>query len=218
MINKRFIAGLLLSAAFLTNIGYANEIQATKITQLRNTSVLTGVNTNKNYLKIADAELCKGEILKITKEGKLDILVKTKGNTNEEILFHADENTKFNVEKDNLKVGDKVDIFYSGILTRSIPPQGTAIAVNLIKEEANVYSGEVKEIVSTKYGKMLSVISKDKNQNFEEIVFNVTKTTKFKRGTLKNFKKGTKVIVEYGNIMTLSLPPQTNAISIELVR
>lgn len=49
-----------------------------------------------------------------------------------EYIFHIHENTII-MAFENLKIGQKVDVIFNGILTRSIPPQGTAIIVNGLK-------------------------------------------------------------------------------------
>ena len=49
-----------------------------------------------------------------------------------EYVFHIYEYTIL-IIFENLKVGQKVDIIFNGILTRSFPPQGNAILVNGLK-------------------------------------------------------------------------------------
>lgn len=48
----------------------------------------------------------------------------------EEVVFNYDQaNTQFYLTFDDLKVGDKLNIFHRGVYTRSMPPQGSAIEV-----------------------------------------------------------------------------------------
>jgi hypothetical protein len=49
-----------------------------------------------------------------------------------EYIFFINEHTIIMTFED-LKVGQRVDIIFNGILTRSIPPQGNAIIVNGLK-------------------------------------------------------------------------------------
>lgn len=49
-----------------------------------------------------------------------------------EYIFHINEHTIIMTFED-LKINQKVDIIFNGILTRSIPPQGNAIIVNGLK-------------------------------------------------------------------------------------
>lgn len=78
-----------------------------------------------------------------------------------------------------------------------------------------LFEGEIKEVTDGKCGKIISVISENKNSNFEEIIFNISSNTKFISGTVSDFKEGNKVKIVYGPVMTMSLPPQTSALSIE---
>lgn len=49
-----------------------------------------------------------------------------------EYIFHINEHTIIMTFED-LKIDQKVDIIFNGILTRSLPPQGNAIIVNGLK-------------------------------------------------------------------------------------
>ncbi|WP_199872954.1 DUF3221 domain-containing protein [Inediibacterium massiliense] len=76
-------------------------------------------------------EMITGTIKEInTRDGKRSLLIEDEKNF--EYIFHIHENTIV-IDFEELKVGQKVDIIYNGILTRSIPPQGTAIIVNGLK-------------------------------------------------------------------------------------
>lgn len=76
-------------------------------------------------------EMITGKIKEITiNDGKRSLLIQDeKGN---EYVFHIGEHTII-MTFDELKSGDKVDIIFNGILTKSIPPQGQAIIVNGLK-------------------------------------------------------------------------------------
>ncbi len=56
--------------------------------------------------------------------------------TKEETLFHIDEKTKLNVNLDELQPGDLVTVYFSGITTRSIPPQATAFEIDQYAEQS----------------------------------------------------------------------------------
>lgn len=49
-----------------------------------------------------------------------------------EYIFHIYDYTII-MAFENLKIGQEIDVIFNGILTRSIPPQGTAIIVNGLK-------------------------------------------------------------------------------------
>ncbi len=95
------------------------------------------VAKENNYLTVADAPLYKGQVQEIRKtEQGMDLLVNKTNESNatyKSLIFHIDKDTKINMENENLKVGSKVDIFYSGLVTRSLPGQTTAVAVNILK-------------------------------------------------------------------------------------
>ncbi|MEG1779132.1 MAG: hypothetical protein RR263_03450, partial [Oscillospiraceae bacterium] len=53
----------------------------------------------------------------------------------QEVMFNYDkENTQFYLNIDNLKEGDKLNIFHRGIYTMSLPPQGAALEVRMFAE------------------------------------------------------------------------------------
>lgn len=76
-------------------------------------------------------EMITGKIKKIiVNNGKRSLLIEDeKGN---EYVFHIGEHTII-MTFEQLKIGDKVDIIFNGILTKSIPPQGQAIIINGLK-------------------------------------------------------------------------------------
>lgn len=89
----------------------------------------------------------------------------------------------------------------------------------MIKQEKSFVSeGEIKAVVNKKTGTMITVVSNSKDTKFREVVFNITKDTKFINGTLNDLKKGCVVKVTYGPVMTGSLPPQTTALSIDIIK
>lgn len=76
-------------------------------------------------------EMISGEIKEILeRDGKRSLLITDKQGT--EYIFHINEHTIV-LTFEKLKIGDKVDIIFNGILTRSIPPQGNAIIVDGLK-------------------------------------------------------------------------------------
>lgn len=71
------------------------------------------------------------EVLKNPDRPKEGQLVMTDMTTNEEILFHYDNNggTQFYLNFEELKPGDQLNIFHKGMFTLSLPPQGIAVEV-----------------------------------------------------------------------------------------
>lgn len=63
-----------------------------------------------------------------TKENEGTILMED-SKTNQEVLFHYSNDTNFYLDPTQLKQGDEINIFHSGIFTRSLPPQGSALEI-----------------------------------------------------------------------------------------
>ncbi len=88
-------------------------------------------NEDIEHIRKDQYEMITGTIKEInTREGKRSLLIEDEKNF--EYIFHIYENTII-IDFEDLKIGQKVDIIFNGILTRSIPPQGTAIIVNGLK-------------------------------------------------------------------------------------
>lgn len=220
---------LILSVTIASTLAVFNSVNGatnpkTTETIISNNKEVQINEQNDKYIYVADVALYKGKIEKITKtKDGISILV-NKGDTDnrlpESLIFHINENTKLNIDEKNLKIGDNLDIFYSGAVTRSLPGQATAIAINVTKpiKEEYLYEGEIKKVIDSKFGTMISVVSKNKDSNFEEIIFNINSNTKLKNGSSSDLKIGSKIKVVYGPVMTMSLPPQTSALSVEVLK
>lgn len=127
-----------------------------------------------------------------------------------EITLHVNADTYLNDGKrgrslrlDKLKVGDAVSAYYDSAVTRSLPPQGNAVAVvrnSAAEEMANgvyIKAGEVTLVgdtanVLSSNGDLLIRIERRNCRRYAEI------------------KPGDELLVWY-QVVTLSLPGQTNA-------
>ena len=88
------------------------------------------MNISKRIDKIK-YEMITGIIKKIIdKDDKRSLLIEDEKGS--EYIFHINEHTIV-LTFEKLKEGQKVDIIFNGILTRSIPPQGNAIIVDGLK-------------------------------------------------------------------------------------
>lgn len=85
-----------------------------------------------SLLPATDTCLYNGVVAEITaesdKEGYGDMMLTALTDSNE-IVFHYTPETRFYLDFSALKAGDKVNIFFNGVTTRSIPPQATALEV-----------------------------------------------------------------------------------------
>lgn len=68
------------------------------------------------------------------KEGEGQITMSNLDREEEVVFNYSQDNTQFYLTFEDLKVGDKLNIFHSGAYTRSIPPQGSAIEVRMFTE------------------------------------------------------------------------------------
>lgn len=133
------------------------------------------VETIDNEIHLADTSMYSGKVLYVDKgEKRNSILVDTKVG---EYIFHISKDTKINT-KDEIKIGDTVDVYFNGIATMSLPPQSTAIAINVYNksklddnriyvEDTESTFGTVKKImenqiiVETLNGEYLGIEVKD---------------------------------------------------------
>ncbi len=146
-----------------------------------------------------------------------------KGNGFEKIVFTVNKDTKLDgCTMDDLATGAIVELTYGPVMTKSLPPMTVALSVKLAKaaELSRIfnYDGSISEIYVDKDYKMVTVATADKTASFTEIRFVVSKDTKFINGATEDLKVGTKVKMTYGPVMTMSLPPQTSALSVEIIK
>lgn len=117
-----------------------------------------------------------------------------------------------------LAIGQKIHATHSMATTRSLPPQTATYTISLIQDanQTFLYTGLVKEISSYKDTTMLRLVAMSAKEVNQEIIFNVSKDTKWEGGTLADVEKGKMLTVTYGMAMTMSIPPQTAALSIKI--
>lgn len=146
------------------------------------------------------------------------------------VIVHIGENTEITadgkpVSRDTLKVGQLADIEYGDAMTRSIPPQTTAVKIDIQNLPTDVESDENTENDAFVDAKILTV-DKDKkvitisetNGNFDEVVVNITNDTVIRKSdsaaSFDDLKDGDEISVRYADFMTMSIPPMTNAVEL----
>lgn len=125
------------------------------------------------------------------------------------------------VPANELQRGMMVDAVFSSAMTRSIPPQAQAFRIRIIRRpSANATStGRIIEINSR--GNYIVVL---RNANPSSAIrFNLSPNTVIlnpagRRIPLSLLIPGLRVRVEHANFMTMSLPPQTTAFTIQVMR
>ncbi|PAB59622.1 hypothetical protein [Anaeromicrobium sediminis] len=130
MKKKIFIASLIMILSIVSLYSAFNE-KNIAYSQNAYNLVEDSLKKDTQEVKKDKLEMIKGKITKITmKDGKRSLVVEDKKGF--EYVFHISEHTII-LTFEKLKVGQRVDIIFNGILTKSIPPQGVAIIVNALK-------------------------------------------------------------------------------------
>ncbi|WP_312643062.1 hypothetical protein [Hydrogenoanaerobacterium sp.] len=84
-----------------------------------------------NLLVPAERSVFNGELVEVMRQegsDKVSLLLKPLGE-GMETVFHISDETQVYLNLDELKAGDKLNIYYNGIATFSIPPQSTAMEI-----------------------------------------------------------------------------------------
>lgn len=115
----------------------------------------TDVRAIDNEIYLADTSMYSGKVLYVNKDEKrTSILVDTKRG---EYVFHINEDTKINT-KDEINIGDTVDVYFSGAATKSLPPQSTAIAINVYNKNKIDDNRIYVEDIETTFGTIKKVM------------------------------------------------------------
>ncbi|WFD09855.1 stalk domain-containing protein [Tepidibacter hydrothermalis] len=168
---------------------------------------------NAQKIVVANLNVKDGKITQITdvKNGKMFLI----GNMNDGINFNISDETVIvnelgqKLTVDALAKGVEVEVYYGNMMTMSLPPITSAKKV--VVKSINVKEGNISQITNVKNGMMFLV----GNMN-DGINFNITDKTSIvdeagQNLSVDDLAKGTEVEVYYGNMMTASLPPITNA-------
>lgn len=146
------------------------------------------------------------------------------------VIVHIDENTEITadgkpVSRDTLKAGQLADIEYGDAMTHSIPPQTTAVKIDIQNLPTDVEADEKTEADAFIDAKILTVDKDEKvitlsetNGNFDEVVVNITNDTVIRKSdsaaSFDDLKDGDEISIRYADFMTMSIPPMTNAVEI----
>ena len=126
-----------------------------------------------------------------------------------------------NIRVGELERGMIVDASFSSTMTRSIPPQAQAFSIRVVRRvnRTETTTGRIID-VNTRNSFILVL----RNQNPSSAVrFNISPNTVIldffgRRTTLSSLNPGFRVRVEHATFMTASIPPQTTAFTIQLIR
>ena len=110
-------------------------------------------------------------------------------------------------------------------MTHSIPPQTTAVKIDIQNLPTDVEADEKTEADAFIDAKILTVDKDEKvitlsetNGNFDEVVVNITNDTVIRKSdsaaSFDDLKDGDEISIRYADFMTMSIPPMTNAVEI----
>ena len=126
-----------------------------------------------------------------------------------------------NMRAGELERGMIVDASFSSAMTRSIPPQAQAFFIRVVRRVSQTVTTIGRIIEVNTRNNFLMVL---RNQNpASAIRFNITNNTVIldpfgRRTTLFSLIPGFRVRVEHGSAMTASIPPQTTAFTVQVIR
>ena len=126
-----------------------------------------------------------------------------------------------NIRAGELERGMIVDARFSSVMTRSIPPQSQAFFIQVVRRtnRTETTTGRIIE-VNTRNNFILIL----RNQNPSSAVrFNISSNTVIldffgRRTSLSSLMPGLRVRVEHATFMTASIPPQTTAFTVQIIR
>lgn len=126
-----------------------------------------------------------------------------------------------NMRAGELQRGMTVDASFSSAMTRSNPPQAQAFSIRVTRRanQTVTTTGRILE-VNTRSNFILVL----RNQNPSSAVrFNITPGTVIldlfgRRTGLSSLRAGFRVRVEHASFMTASIPPQTTAFTVQIIR
>ena len=222
-------------------IDSASYIPADVVTDLLNYDV-TAENNVVNIVtgsETAEDEIVSGEAAEdeSTENDSQEKAVGTVKEVSEsEILFEDDEMGQVRLNKsedvivkdslgndidiDEIKEGDKLEVVYSDAMTKSLPPLNNPVSITLISAEENedekaAGEGVVSE-VSEKEILFTDDVRGDVRLNKSE---NVKVTDEDgNEADIDSIEKGDKLKVVYGDAMTMSIPPLNNPVSVVILK
>ena len=126
-----------------------------------------------------------------------------------------------NIRAGELRRGMSVDASFSSTMTRSIPPQAQAYFIRMVRRENQTLTSTGRLIDVNTRNNFIMVLQ---GQNPTLAVrYNVSPSTVIldvfgRRTSLSSLIPGFRVRIEHASFMTASIPPQTTAFTIQMIR
>lgn len=167
-------------------------------------------------------QIYRGEIKSVLENG--DILVAQLPGHNygqSEILFHASSAIRSSMEE-SLPAGAYVTVHYSGALTRSIPPQGTAASVSIVSHSTDgiIQNGVIQSVngdQTTGYSIAIlpiGVAATDSDADMLQQIVLTVPSAALEGLTEAELVEGKSVSAVTMGIATMSLPPQMPVVAL----
>ena len=126
-----------------------------------------------------------------------------------------------NIRANELERGMTVDASFSSTMTRSIPPQAQAYFIR-VTERANRTETTIGRIIEVNTRNNFILVLRNQNPA-SAIRFNISPGTVIldlfgRRIRLSSLSPGFRVRVEHATFMTASIPPQTTAFTVQMIR
>lgn len=125
------------------------------------------------------------------------------------------------ISGNDLRAGMVIDASFSAAMTRSIPPQAAAYTIRVVSqpEPENVTIGRIISV--NRQNRSITTVSPE-NQ-FSVIRFNVAEDAGIRNSfgrpvSFDNLVPGLRIRVQHAPFMTASIPPQTTAFDIQVIR
>lgn len=151
-----------------------------------------------SLLNEAEFSVYNGTVVSVTPvKGSADegsILLKDKSSNNQTV-FHYNKDTQLYIDKKALKKGAVLNIYHSGALTRSVPPQGNALEIRAYSD-VKVYRGNITK-VSTKKGITTLNLKRAAGTDFSNTLTVTLNSSVKSNVAIKDLKKNNYVEVSY---------------------
>lgn len=125
------------------------------------------------------------------------------------------------IPRSDLRIGMLINATFSSAMTRSIPPQATAFSIRIVSqlEPENVTTGRI--INMNRQDRSFTTVNPE-NQ-FQIIRFNVADDARILNSfgrpmSFESLVPGLQVRVVHAPFMTASIPPQTTAFEVQVIR
>jgi len=123
---------------------------------------------------------------------------------------------------ENLKEDMIIDAVFSSAMTRSNPPQSRAYLIQTVQENDSSLIEESRVLNVEKFNGFYYILTGYEDDIYSQVRYVVSDETKIrdrcgKRISAKAIKPGQIVRIERANFQTASIPPQTSALTVQIL-